>query len=112
MQHGLSVDDTVDEWIAFMENQQSSEITEDVVYKFESKVHTKCVTLSVWHTAFLYIDIHRWCGYIDCEISFVPGCIHFSVTWQCIVARPSSVFIGYVRILAYCVSIVVLKQLL
>lgn len=47
MQHGLSVDDTVDEWIAFMENQQIPEITEDVVYKFESKVHTKCVTLSV-----------------------------------------------------------------
>ena len=57
MQHGLSVDDTVDEWVAFMENQQSPEITEDVVYKFESKVCMNVCnyifSLPVWHEALL-----------------------------------------------------------
>lgn len=46
IQHGLSIDDTVDEWVAFMENQQSPEVTEDVVYKFESKVQSYKLTSS------------------------------------------------------------------
>lgn len=46
IQHGLSIDDTVDEWVAFMENQQSPEVTEDVVYKFESKVQSYKFTSS------------------------------------------------------------------
>ena len=44
IQHGLSIDDTVDEWVAFMENQQSPEVTEDAVYKFESKVQSYKLT--------------------------------------------------------------------
>ena len=66
MQHGLSVDDTVDEWVAFMENQQSPEITEDVVYKFESKV---CMNV--------YVII-----YLACQYGMKPCCstgIRFTV---------------------------------
>lgn len=71
-----------------------------------------CYSVSMTQSLFATLTFIVGVDTIDCEISFVPGCIHFSVTWQCIVARPSSVFIGCVRILSYCVNIVVLKQLL
>ena len=58
LQHNLSVDDTVDEWVAFMENQQSPEITEDVVYRFESKVRRMLFAHVLMFSIIIIINLH------------------------------------------------------
>jgi hypothetical protein len=59
-QHGFSVEDIIDEWIAFSENHQVKEVTDSTVEMFENKVYSYCDLVLIF--TFPHVLLHACCS--------------------------------------------------